>query len=274
MARKSNREKKNDRELKHKFKELDKVIDRQAHIITANNILLTCTNMLSTEYIRYIKQDDPELLNNTFRSSDRIKRMLSEEHKMKRVVEVDLKEHYKTIRAYLKGINKRIGDMNDNKNHDAIVMRTEVEFNKAEKIIKESKSDNIYDFIIGKELSTYYVHTMYAITIIDNIIDKVVLDKKVIKYIKGAITRIKNIFEEIEGEIKRKHDDAIREWDKLEKSVKIKYLLVRQCELEGIKADKGHKRVWGTYAKEISSYNEEQLKEEYESTLYLINKAS
>ena len=178
LARKSNREKKKDRELKHKFKELDKVIDRQAHIITANNILLTCTNMLSTEYIRYIKEDDPELLNNTVRSDKRIKQMLNDEKKLYRIIDIDLKGRYKSIRAYLKGINKRIGHVNDLKDHKTIVNKTEIEFTIAENIIKETKKDNMYDFILGKELSTYYVHTMYAATIIENIIDKTTFKKE------------------------------------------------------------------------------------------------
>ena len=230
--------------------------------------------MLSTEYIRYIKENDQELLENTVRSDKRIKQMLNDEKKLYRIIDIDLKERYKSIRAYLKGINKRIGHVNDLKDHKTIVNKTEIEFNIAENIIKETKKDNMYDFILGKELSTYYIHTMYAATIIENIIDKTTFKKEIKRYIKGAMTRINKVLLSVESEIKKRHDEVLKEWDSLPKQVKVKYLLVKQCELEGIVSDKAHKSIWGEYEKEISNYNDDQLMNEYESTLYLINKAS
>ena len=275
------RKTKKEKEAKKKIKENEKANERiysalkkQSFEIKANNILLTCMNMISTEYIRYTKKNDSELLKNTFNSSKRIKKMLNDEQKLKRTIEIELESYYKKIRGYLVGVNKKIGYINDFKDHEEILRKTEIEFSLADDFIKKSKKLKImYDFVLGKELTTYYIHTLYSITIMENIIKKCNFKDDIKRYIKTTITKIKKTFVEIEKEIKEKHDLKVKEFNFC-KEDKIYLILSEQCKLEGISKENKTNNIWKKYSDELISYSDDQLNDEWESTLYLIGKAS
>lgn len=269
---KRNREKK--KVVNSNLRKINKIITYKENDIEKENLVLTVFNMISTEYIRYTKDTKYTLIEKSSLAIKRINKMLKNEPILDdRIFSIDLKELYKPVFSYLRGVNERIGYINQNKSHQAITDRLELEFDKVESKLKnKDKINRLYDFILGKELSMYYVHTSYAIEVLDNLLPETKFKES--KYIKTAFTRFKNNFLKVEKLIHEMHQETIVNFEKLDRKTKITYILTKQCELENIKSEKKNKHIWKPYLLSLYNLSDEELMEEYESTNYLINKGA
>lgn len=271
--RKSKKQKEKKQEYKKRVKHLTKIYDKQKYEIRIENLILTYFNMIGTEYMRYIGQIEPVIIDNSKFVIGRLKKMIAQKPKNRSLYSLNLKDIYKPILSYLKGVNDRIGDINDHKENEALINAAELEFFKSEKEKSKLESKGIlYEFVIGDEAGMLLVHTGYALLTLDRLIKKANFRKDIQIYLKTTITKIKKIYTEIENEIYKINDYYIDNFNYMTRSNKISYLLHFNCELAGIKSDKENKIYWHSYFEELKEYSDKELNTDFESTQELIDK--
>lgn len=271
--RKSKKQREDRKKHNDRVKQLTKIYDKQKYDIRVENVILTYFNMLSTEYIRYTGEIDTSIVSNTKYVIARLNKMIQQKHKNRSLYSLNVKTLYKPVLSYLKGVNERIGDINDFKDNDILIRCAEKEFVESEKDKEKLQHKGIlYEFMIGDEAGMLLVHTGYALLTLKRLIKKANFKKDIQKYLKTAITKMQKVYNDIEEEIFKMNQYYTDNFQYLTKSNQISYLLHFNCELAGIKSDKENKKYWNSYFQELKEMSEKDIIIEFESTQELISK--
>ena len=271
--RKSKKMKEAKKEHKKNMKVAEKIFLRNKDTILAENIVLSGFNLISKEYCVYTQKFIAEYFEKTFNAHRNVKRVINEE-KCDGLDKIDLKAIFEPVSAYLKGVNKRIGDINDFKEMSSLNNKLSDVFYEVEKEVLKDNNIKFYETIAGYNISSYYVHNLYAIKILDIYIDKCTrFSKKDIRYLKTTLTKFKKVFKNIGEEILKRQDYYLKNFSELPKKLQAGYIIAGNLYILDLKHDSSTIHIWDKYYKELLEYDNERLSIERESTDELLLRA-
>jgi len=272
MARKSNRAREKKKVINTAYKNLSKKFEKKRYDISVNNLIFTFFNMFSTEYIRYTGKDRRDLMAKCANIDKRYEEV-KKHYKNDSLFSINLDYYYKKVFAYLKGVNDKIGDINNYKDHNALLSLAEIEFEASRKeLLKNEGKETLFQFLIGDEASSFIGHLTYCVVTIDRLMEKTSFEKSIKRYLKTTVTKMKKVKEEIENEVYKVQEYYIENPQYLKRHDRISYLLYHQCKLAGIEAKKEHKKLWNSYAVDLSNSSDEILNLYFKDTIELNKK--
>ena len=271
--RKSNKAKRKCKELKENYKKAFKIFEKNKDIITSENIVLSAFNFISTEMCYYMEELDNSLFEKTRGINKKLKSIMID-FKSDDLKKINLYKVFKSSKSYLKGVNRRVGDVNDFKEFRTLQESMDRVFTETEEKIKSIKKISFFEDIVGANITRFYMHVFYAINILENHIPRCFKFSGIdIKYLKTTLTKFNNSFKDLECIIMDRQEYYLKNFNELPLKSQIDYIVGANMYIIGEKYEESTKKIWGDYFKELSSYNNKRICIERDSTELLLERA-